>query len=97
MFEGNLMEHLNDIKDEATCQLACLHVPGCKYYIYDKDEKDCELMDSDSRQCDLIKVEKRAQGVAFKDACVHLPDAPTSAAPTIKTTHSSTTKKSHLF
>merc|ERR1711994_61574 len=42
MFEGNLMEHLNDIKDEATCQLACNHVPGCKYYIYDKDEKDCD-------------------------------------------------------
>merc|ERR550517_2023962 len=55
MFEGNLLEHLNSIKDEETCQLACQHVPSCKYYIYDNKQNDCQLLDSDSRQCDLVK------------------------------------------
>ena len=37
MFEGFLMEHLNDIKDddEYICQFACKRVPGCKYYTRD--------------------------------------------------------------
>ena len=71
MFEGNLMEHLNKIKDERTCQLACQNVPGCKYYIYDIDTKDCQLLDSSSRNCDLIKVVKRTdQTEDFDETCV---------------------------
>ena len=71
MFEGNLMEHLNEIKDEQTCQLACQNVPGCKYYIYDIDIKDCQLLNSSSRNCDLIKVVKRTdQSEDFDETCV---------------------------
>ena len=55
MFEGNLLEHLNQIKDEATCQMACQHVPACKYYVWDKDQKDCQLLDSGDRTCDMVK------------------------------------------
>merc|ERR1719228_2096049 len=47
LFEGNLMEHLNDITSEAICQQACQHVPSCAYYIWDSSNHDCELLDSD--------------------------------------------------
>ena len=58
MFEGNLLEHLNYIQSEAICQLACQHVPNCQYYIYDVVMQDCQLLDSNSRQCDLIRGSK---------------------------------------
>ena len=58
MFEGNLLEHLNSIPDEKICQLACEHIPSCQYYVYDKILKDCQLLDSDKRQCDLIRGSK---------------------------------------
>merc|ERR1719187_2393036 len=68
MFEGNLLDHLNDITSEDICQQACQHVPGCKYYVFDSSKVnptskppvggDCELLDSDSRQCDLVMVNK---------------------------------------
>merc|ERR1719295_346926 len=69
MFEGNLMEHLNDIKDEETCQQACQHIPNCKYYIWDSSNVkngqqqpgDCELLDSDKRQGDLIILPAKAE------------------------------------
>ena len=91
MFEGNLMEHLNQITDEQTCQLACQHVPGCTYYIFDNTDKDCQLLDSDSRQCDLIKVEKRDSG-DFDTTCLP-PDAstPSPAKTSTPTTSKSTT------
>ena len=36
------------------CQLACSLVGGCRYFIYDNDYKNCELLDSEDRDCDLI-------------------------------------------
>jgi len=61
MFEGDLLEHLNSIPDEKTCQQACAHVPNCKYYIWDKNDLDCQLLDSSSRQCDQVKVKAGAE------------------------------------
>jgi len=68
MFEGNLLDHLNDIMSEEICQQACQHVPGCKYYVWDSSTAnpsgkpptggDCELLDSGERQCDMIMVNK---------------------------------------
>ena len=55
MFEGSLLEHLSLITDEDICQAACQHVPACQYYIYDTNTKDCQLLDSSNRQCDLIR------------------------------------------
>ena len=55
MFEGSLLEHLSLITDEDSCQAACQHVPACQYYIYDTNTKDCQLLDSSNRQCDLIR------------------------------------------
>ena len=60
MFEGDRLEHLNTILDERTCQQACAHVPNCEYYIYDKNDKDCQLLNSSSRQCDQVKVKAGA-------------------------------------
>ena len=66
MFEGNLLEHLNSIPSEDTCQLACNHVPSCQYYIWDNVQNDCQLLDSDARQCDMIKGVAKKNG-ATKD------------------------------
>merc|ERR1719394_845065 len=74
MFEGNLMEHLNDIPSEDFCQKACQHIPLCKYYIWDSSNVkngqqqpgDCELLDSDKRQCDLIILPAGAEIQEYK-------------------------------
>ena len=72
MFEGFLMEHLNDIKDddEYICQFACKRVPGCKYYIYDTSYKDRRLFEDSQRQCDLIRVIAGDGGKPFDEKCV---------------------------
>ena len=72
MFEGNLLEHLNMIKDESTCQLACQHVDACKYYVYDNVQKDCQLLDSDERSCDMVKGMKDAK--AWDDCKAQFPN-----------------------
>ena len=66
MFEGNLLEHLNMIEAEATCQLACQHVNACKYYVWDNVQNDCQLLDSDERSCDMVK---GLQGAKDWDEC----------------------------
>merc|ERR1712168_1096470 len=58
LFEGNLLDHLNSITSETTCQMACQHVPSCQYYIYDTHTSDCMLLDSSSRQCDILRGSK---------------------------------------
>ena len=70
MFEGNLIERLNDIEDEYACQLACKYVAGCKYYIYDTSDKDCQMLDSSRRQCDLIKVVAGDGGQPYDEKCL---------------------------
>jgi len=61
MFEGNLLEHLNSIMNEETCQLACQHVRSCQYYVWDSVQHDCQLLDSDAKQCDMVKGIKGAK------------------------------------
>ena len=34
LFKGSTLAYLKEIKDEATCQLACQHIPLCKHYLY---------------------------------------------------------------
>ncbi len=36
-------------------QFACLFVPTCNYFLYDVDLTDCELFDSEKRDCDLLR------------------------------------------
>ena len=54
LFSGSLLDHLNAIDNEEQCQESCQHVPGCDYYVFDKLAKDCELLGSDSRVCDVV-------------------------------------------
>ena len=58
LFEGNLLDHLNFVPEETMCQMACQHISGCQYYVFDKNLKDCMLLDSESRHCDLIRGKK---------------------------------------
>ena len=54
-FEGSLMENFENIPNEETCQRFCHLSPICKYFIYNKREKVCEILDDDHRQCDTIR------------------------------------------
>ena len=53
-YEGDLLEHLENIETPAHCQTACNHMPRCNYFLYDHDKDDCELVDSDVRHCDVM-------------------------------------------
>ena len=53
-YEGDLLEHLESIETPTHCQTACNHTPDCNYFLYDHDKDDCELLDSDVRQCDAL-------------------------------------------
>jgi hypothetical protein len=54
-YEGNLLEHLEKIESAIQCQFACSFVPKCNYFLYDIDLKDCELLDDEKRDCDLLR------------------------------------------
>jgi hypothetical protein len=51
--EGSLIDNLEQIADEKTCQFACLFSTPCKYYLYDIETKNCELYNEETRDCDL--------------------------------------------
>ena len=48
--------------------MACQHVRNCQYYIYDTFMKGCQLLDSSSRQCDLIQGSKDSTAYNTCDA-----------------------------
>jgi len=54
MFQGDLLEHMNDIKDVDTCQLACSFYDECKYYIWNKENTECTFLTSGVRDCDNL-------------------------------------------
>ena len=35
--------------------MACSHYDGCKYFVYDKDTLDCELLTSSVKECDISR------------------------------------------
>ena len=35
--------------------MACQHYDGCKYFEYDQDTQDCELLNSSERICDISR------------------------------------------
>ena len=37
------------------CQLACTKDPACRYFVYDYDLDDCELLNSPLRKCDILR------------------------------------------
>ena len=54
-YSGSLLEHLDHIASPENCQHACKLLKPCKYFNYDKTLKDCELLGSANRNCDLIR------------------------------------------
>ena len=54
-YSGSLLEHLDHIVSPENCQHACKLLKTCKYFNYDKILKDCELLGSANRNCDLIR------------------------------------------
>merc|ERR1711872_38748 len=74
MFQGDLLEHMNDIKDVDTCQLACTFYDECKYYIWNKEKTECTFLTSGVRECDnLIGLPTPD----YDDSCDVTPPGPT--------------------
>ncbi len=36
------------------CQRSCVLLQQCSYFLYDEDLMDCQLFDSEERECDLV-------------------------------------------
>ncbi len=53
-FHGSLLEHLERIDSARRCQRSCVLLQQCSYFLYDEDLMDCQLFDSDERECDII-------------------------------------------
>jgi len=81
IFEGNVLEHFTLIDSEETCQKVCDHMPLCKYYVYDKETRDCDVRDSDKFNCDILRGTKGS--VDYKASNCDSNDNPTTKqAPT---------------
>merc|ERR1719495_2266164 len=76
MFESNLLDHLNNVADEKTCQMACQHIHGCEFFVWDKFTKDCEILDGSARQCDLIRIPKGEEIASYDFAKNECKDGP---------------------
>ena len=51
-YNGATIEHEGNVESLEACQKRCEFIKGCKYWQYDKEKNDCELLDSDDRVCD---------------------------------------------
>ena len=38
-----------------TCQLECVEHSQCQFFFYDSDSKNCELLNSGKRDCEMIR------------------------------------------
>ncbi len=72
---------------------------SCNYFLYDHDKDDCELLDSDVRQCDVLlgppvpSIEEceKDYSTTPKITTTHPPTHPTTSLSTSTTTPISTT------
>ena len=57
-YSGDILEHLELIKDTKTCQLACEHHDDCAVFVYDLESQfslNCMLLNSGKRSCDVVR------------------------------------------
>ena len=54
-YEGDVLENLEHIGDIELCQLACSHHGECRFFRYDLEYQDCELLNSDARNCAMVR------------------------------------------
>jgi len=57
IYEGSVLETFRFIDDKETCGKICEYSEDCKYYIYDKEGKECKTYDSDKFNCDMVKAD----------------------------------------
>ena len=48
------MDNLQFIQNEIVCQFACNLEPECDYFVYDKEQQNCELIHGQKVECDLM-------------------------------------------
>ena len=49
------MDNAIDIPSATACQVLCQIYPLCNYFVYNKDEQNCQELSSPGRTCDLIR------------------------------------------
>ena len=54
-YSGYVLEHLDNCRSAEICQLACQWLDMCRYFSYRKSLKDCELLTTPRRKCDIIR------------------------------------------
>merc|ERR1712126_577228 len=77
MFKGDLLEHMDDIKDVETCRLACSFYDMCEYYIWNKQNQECTFLTSGERECDNLR---GLPNLDYDDSCDVIPE-PTKPTP----------------
>ena len=73
------------------CQEACVHRPGCEYFVYDIDTEDCELLAAPTRECDIL----RGPPTPSYEECTR--DGSTTSNPVTTTTTAKATSISTTF
>jgi len=59
-YEGDRLEALDNIPSMEVCQMACQHysldpATTCRFFVYDSETKNCELLNSGERDCDIVR------------------------------------------
>ena len=54
-YTGNIISIEANVSNEKQCQETCRGDPTCIFFMYDFDSKDCQLIDSYERECDMIR------------------------------------------
>jgi len=78
IYEGSVLETFRFIDDKETCGKICNFSENCKYYIYDKNGKECKTYDSDKFNCDMVKADNDSGEYKKGNKCyANDDDAPT--------------------
>jgi len=78
IYEGSVLETFRFIDDMETCGKICNYSEKCKYYIYDKNGKECKTYDSDKFNCDMVKADNDSGEYKKGNKCyANDDDAPT--------------------
>ena len=54
-YEGRTLIILQSVSNAEDCQLKCKNHSECQFFVYDSDTKECELLDSGKRKCEMVR------------------------------------------
>ena len=54
-YEGETLTILHNVSNSETCQSSCKEHSECQFFVYDSALKECELLDTGDRNCEMIR------------------------------------------